>query len=229
MGSYDPNQEHEALQPDDGAPEEYFKSFGYGDQFGDGSLGDLDEEDSTLLANAETRQNVIEWAVVLMGAVLLALFLRAVLVQAFWIPTSSMESTLLVQDRVLVNKLSYRLGDISRGDIVVFHRTDDEVANNPGLHPDVIKRVIAFEGEVVEIIDNTVFIDGEALSEPYLDEGTINRDFGPVEVPAGQLFVMGDNREGSADSRSELGPVDEDRVVGRAFVRFWPVSRMGGL
>jgi len=232
MGAYDPDQEHEALKPvETDASEEYFRTYGYGSEYGDGSMAEAgaDGEDATSIAKAQARRTAIEWVVVFVGALILALVLRFLFIQAFWIPTSSMESTLLVQDRVLVNKLSYRFGDIERQDIVVFHRTEADLAANPRLHPDVIKRVIAFEGETVEISDNVVYVDGNPLDEPYLDIGTNNLDFGPVTVPEGELFVMGDNREGSADSRSQLGTVEQDRVVGRAFVRFWPLDRLGGL
>lgn len=175
------------------------------------------------------RRNLIEWGVVLVGAVLLALVLRALVLQAFWIPSPSMETTLLVRDRVLVNKVSYRIGDIGRGDIIVFRRTDAEIEQNPELPRDVIKRVIALEGETIEIIDNQVFIDGLLLQEPYLDDGITTGDFGPETVPDGHVFVMGDNRELSLDSRFETGPISEDRVVGRAFFLFWPLDRMGSL
>ncbi len=187
------------------------------------------EERDEAEAGADTTRNLIEWAVVLVGAVLLALVLRALVLQAFWIPSPSMESTLLVRDRVLVNKVSYRIGDIGRGDVIVFRRTDEEIAQNPELPRDVIKRVIALEGEVIEIIDNDVFIDGLLLTEPYLDEGVTTTDFGPEPVPDGHVFVMGDNRELSLDSRFETGPIAEDRVVGRAFFLFWPLNRLGTL
>jgi len=191
----------------------------------------IDDEDPVgeAEAGADTTRNLIEWAVVLVGAVLLALVLRALVLQAFWIPSPSMESTLLVRDRVLVNKVSYRIGDIDRGDVIVFRRTDEEIAQNPELPRDVIKRVIALEGEVIEIIDNEVFIDGLLLREPYLDEGVTTTNFGPEPVPDGHVFVMGDNRELSLDSRFETGPIAEDRVVGRAFFLFWPLNRIGTL
>ncbi len=187
---------------------------------------DVDE----LATGAAARRNAIEWAVVLVAAVLLALVLRALVLQAFYIPSPSMEDTLLIQDRVLVNKLSYRFGDVGRGDIVVFHRTEAEIASaGPSQPKDVIKRVIALGGETIEIRENTVYINDQELVEPYLDPGLVMPDFGPLTVPEGFLFVMGDNRNLSSDSRGELGPIAEDRVVGRAFVLFWPVNRLGRL
>ncbi|MGZ8785726.1 MAG: signal peptidase I, partial [Acidimicrobiia bacterium] len=93
---------------------------------------------------------------------------------------------------------------------------------------DLIKRVIAVGGPDHEIKDNRVLIDGVPLDEPYLDESALMDDFGPVEVPVGSVFVMGDNRPRSQDSR-RFGPIDVDSIVGRAFVRVWPFDRWGGL
>lgn len=239
LGSYDAAAADAEGRPDPfsstaGDDDGYFDQYGYGEDYGDGTLrGDLvddgfDEVDE-IAAAGDTRRNAIEWAVVLVGAVLLALILRAVLLQAFWIPSPSMESTLLVRDRVLVNKISYNLHDINRGDVIVFRRTDEEIAINPDLPRDVIKRVIALQGETIEIKDNKVMINGGELLEPYLDEGVETSDFGPEVVPDGHVFVMGDNRELSLDSRFETGPISHDRVVGRAFFLFWPVDRMGSL
>ena len=238
LGSYDPtgtaaaDAVGAATEQEDG----YFEQYGYGQDYGDGELAygpedeyDFEAEDEEYGAAGEARRNAIEWAVVLVGAVLLALVLRTLLLQAFWIPSPSMESTLMVRDRVLVNKISYQLNDISRGDVIVFRRTDAEIANSPDLPRDVIKRVIALEGEQVEIIDNTVYIDGLELVEPYLDDGVITSDFEPEIVPEGHVFVMGDNRELSLDSRFETGPIAHDRVVGRAFFLFWPLGRAGSL
>ena len=192
---------------------------GYDDYFDD----DEDELDEVEAASEATR-NALEWAVVLVGAVLVALVLRASLFQAFWIPSESMETTLLTNDRVLVNKISYRLHEIHRGDIVVFERPDQD----PGEIRDLIKRVIALPGETVEATGGSVYINGQRLDEPYLDPGVSTDDFPPTVVPADEVFVMGDNRANSQDSRY-FGTVSEERVVGRAFVLFWPVGRIGSL
>ncbi|MEM9615729.1 MAG: signal peptidase I [Actinomycetota bacterium] len=190
----------------------------YDDYFDDDDNDDLVDQTSAVTRNA------LEWAVVLVGAVLVALLLRAVLFQAFYIPSESMEDTLVVNDRVLVNKVSYRLHDIHRGDIVVFARPEGQESDIK----DLIKRVIALPGETIEARDNVLYVNEQQLIEPYLDPGTITSDFGPTVVPEGEVFVMGDNREESFDSRG-FGPIEEDRVIGRAFVLFWPISRIGSL
>jgi signal peptidase I len=242
LGAAQPPLVHAGDNPDapfgeDDDDDAYFDQFGYGQNYGDGSLqddytsggGDDDYDIEAELGAGDARRNAIEWAVVLVGAVLLALILRAVLLQAFWIPSPSMESTLLVRDRVLVNKVSYNLHEIHRGDVIVFRRTEAEIAANPELPRDVIKRVIALEGETIEIRDNKVWINGGELLEPYLDEDVRTDDFEAETVPEGHVFVMGDNRGLSLDSRFETGPVSHDRVVGRAFFLFWPLDRLGSL
>lgn len=189
-----------------------------------------------------------ELPVLLLVAFVLALLLRSFLVQAFFIPSESMVPTLEIGDRVLVNRLEYRLGDPERGDIVVF--TDDAGAEannaNPlagglrslaaglGLAPpseqDFIKRVIGLPGETIEISDGVVLIDGEALEEAPTSEGGYlsirdSSQLAPTRIPAGEYFVMGDNRPRSSDSRSLLGTVSRDQLIGRAFVLVWPFDR----
>jgi signal peptidase I len=198
-----------------------------------------------------------ELPVLLVVAILLALLLKAFVVQAFYIPSGSMERTLLIQDRVLVNKVIYRFRDIHRGEIVVFNGggtgfTQSESVIPPptnaigkasrsvqrvfGLAPgerDFVKRVIGVGGDTVACCDaqGRVTVNGVPLDEPYvfennaLDEG---RTFAPFKVPEGQLWVMGDHRGDSGDSRLH-GPIPTDRVIGRAFVRVWPLSRFGRL
>ncbi len=182
---------------------------------------DDEEEESSLL------KDLLEWAAVLVAAVALALVFKAFLFQAFWIPSESMESTLQLQDRVLVNKVSYRLHDINRGDVIVFKRPDlspeDDVK-------DLIKRVIGVPGESIEGRDGVIYIDGDRLIEPYLEAGVASTsfDFGPIQIEEGTIFVMGDNRERSYDSRY-FGTIPQDDVRGRAFILFWPLDRIGGL
>lgn len=168
--------------------------------------------------------NIVEWAVLIVGALVVALVIRAFVFQAFYIPSESMEQTLIENDRVIVNKLSYRLHDVNRGDLVVFRRPPSEP---PTEIPELIKRVIALPGETIEGRDGIVYIDGQRLVEPYVAEDSslgAMGSFGPVLVPEGHVFVMGDNRNNSRDSRV-FGPIEEDSIVGRAFILVWPPSR----
>lgn len=168
-------------------------------------------------------RSIVEWVAVLVGALLVALLVKTFLFQAFSIPSGSMQPTLMPGDRVMVNKLSYRFGDIDRGDIIVFERPDSmpELATK-----DLIKRVVGLPGEEIELRDGQVLVDGEVLDEPYLPPGT---QTGPlslgerIDVPPGHVLVLGDNRPSSQDGRS-FGPISEDLVVGRAFVRVWPIG-----
>lgn len=167
----------------------------------------------------------IEWAAVIVGSLLVAILVKTFLLQAFYIPSASMEPTLHPQDRVLVNKLSYELHDVNRGDLIVFGHPEEVSGEDT---QDLIKRVIGLPGETVELRENSVLIDGQPLDEPYLPEGTTFSDFGPVQVPEGHVFVLGDNRAASRDSRVfDSVPIDD--IVGRAFFRIWPPSRIGFL
>ena len=186
-----------------------------------------------------------ELPVLLLIAFVLALLIKTFLVQAFYIPSESMVPTLEVGDRVLVNKVVYHLHPPRRGDVIVFENPNEApVHRNPvsafwhwvteGLgvstdpEKDYIKRVIGLPGDVVEVRDCTVFVNGTALNEPYTnpdDPGSCS--FPSTRVEADHLFVMGDNRGNSNDSRYGLGQIPYDKVVGRAFVIIWPPSRAG--
>ncbi len=170
-------------------------------------------------------KTALEWVVVIGGALVVAFLIKTFLFQAFYIPSESMEPTLIERDRVIVNKLSYRLHDVNRGDLVVFDRPPNEP---PTEVEELIKRVIALGGETIEGRDGEIYIDGRLLVEPYLKVPASSGSFGPVTVPEGHVFVMGDNRTNSRDSRI-FGPIDEDLIVGRAFVRVWPLGRLAFL
>jgi signal peptidase I len=170
----------------------------------------------------------LEWVAVIGCGVLVALTAQAFLVQAFWIPSPSMTPTLEVGDRVLVNKLSYRTHDVHRGDVVVFERPPAASHGGEGEIKDLIKRVVAVGGDTLEGRDGQVFVNGERIEEPYLVDGTLTDNLPHQEIPEGFVFVMGDNRTNSEDSRV-FGPIDEGAIVGRAFVKVLPVSDLGWL
>ncbi len=181
-----------------------------------------------------TGATIVEWASVIAGAIVLALIVKVFLLQAFYIPSPSMYPTLKVGDRVLVNKLSYHLHDVNRGDVVVFERPPSEEASTI---PDLIKRVIGLPGDSITFQNGHVFVNGEQLAEPYLPAGvTTTAEFAPnrctVEapclVPPGDVWVMGDNRNDSKDSRY-FGPIEQRTIVGRAFVVVWPLDRIAWL
>jgi signal peptidase I len=168
-----------------------------------------------------TLRNLVEWVAILGAALLVAFVVKTFLIQAFFIPSPSMVPTLEVHDRVLVNKLSYKLHDVHRGDVVVFERLPEE----HGAIKDLIKRVVAIEGDTVETRGNTLYVNDQAVVEPYVKTSDIGNPVLKRTIPENQVFVMGDNRSNSADSRV-FGPVDEDRIVGRAFVKIWPLSSL---
>ena len=169
-----------------------------------------------------SRRQLIEWGVVILAALLTAMVLRLAVVQAFNIPSISMERTLLVGDRVLVNKLNKH---VHRGDVIVFKRPPGEEA---AAIKDLIKRVIALPGETVSAKDGKLLVNGEALDEPYLQPGTQTIMDESVTVPKGYVWVMGDNRSQSRDSRF-FGPIKQSLIIGHAFIRVWPPNRFGSI
>jgi len=189
------------------------------------------EQPQSLPSASKGAQIIREWVTVLVVALVIAITVRTLILQQFYISGPSMEATMFQDNRVLVNKLSYRLHDIRRGDVVVFDRVtvDGEIVQ----HDDLIKRVIALSGEKISIKDCKVFINGELLSESYLNEfdlaQTVLEDrcrvpvMEEMTIPENQLFVMGDNRPQSFDSRM-FGPIEQALVVGRAFVIIWPLD-----
>lgn len=181
---------------------------------------DPSDEPSDEKAGNDTVRNTVEWVVIIVGALVLALVVKTFLFQVFLIPSASMFPALQDEDRVVVNKLSYRLGEIERGDLVVFGRPTESF---PSDIDHLIKRVVATEGETVSAVDGKVLVDGEPLDEPYLTDEVVTSDIPPFEVPEDQLWVMGDNRGHSEDSRF-FGSIDEDLVVGRAFIKLWPLD-----
>jgi signal peptidase I len=160
----------------------------------------------------------------------LAFGIRAAVAQSFFIPSGSMEPTLKIDDRLMVDKLSYRFQTPQRGDIIVFSPPQEatEKCNLASDFHDVfIKRVIGAPGDRVEIKNGTTYINDQATTESYRAAPPAY-DWGPQTVPEGSYFVLGDNRNSSCDGHL-WGFVPRDHIVGRAVVRFWPLDRMGGL
>lgn len=150
-------------------------------------------------------------------AVILAAVIRILLFEPFYIPSPSMEPALYPRDRIVVNKIVYKFRQPQRGDVVVFKYPLDT-------RRDFVKRVVAFEGETIEVRNNYVYINGRRLDEPYISHVMVP-DFAPLHVPSGHIFVMGDNRNNSDDSRV-WGPLNTDLLVGKAIFIYWPVERV---
>jgi signal peptidase I len=172
-----------------------------------------------------------EWVTVVGIALIIAFLVRGFALQQFYISGPSMESTMFQNNRVLVNKISYRLHNIHRGDVVVFDRvTTDGIAVQ---HDDLIKRVIGLAGDKISISKCVVSVNGKVIDEPYLNDYDLAQtnlddrcripEMAVTTVESGHLFVMGDNRPQSFDSRM-FGTIDEKLVVGRAFVIIWPLG-----
>jgi signal peptidase I len=182
---------------------------------------------------SSTGRTVLEYVVLAVVAVAVALLIQAFLVKPYRIPSPSMEDTLLVGDRVLVDRISWRFSKPARGDIVVFH--------SPVPGPVLIKRIVGMPGDTLSLRDGAVYVNGRRLAEPYVrrvggrpvptepfETGLPWALHQPYTVPAGSYFLMGDNRTDSKDGR-DFGPVARDQLVGRAFARYWPPGRIGGL
>ena len=166
---------------------------------------------------------IIEYLVILVVSFALVFgFVRPFVVEAFWIPSGSMIPTLEVNDRVLVNKFIYRFTEPERGDIIVFRSVDDP-------ETDLIKRVVGLPGDRIAVRSGRLIVNGEPQKEPFTNKRFPDRSFfAPTTVPKNHVFVMGDNRANSQDSRV-FGPLPKKNIEGEAFVRFWPLSRIGTL
>ena len=183
--------------------------------------------------NREGLRVLREWLTVIAVALLIAFVVRGFVLQQFYISGPSMESTMFQNNRVLVNKLSYRLHDIGYGDVVVFDRVTTDGMEVQ--HDDLIKRVIGLPGDTVSIAQCVVSVNGKAIAEPYLNSYDLNQsnlddrcrvpEMPAITVEPHHLFVMGDNRPQSFDSRM-FGTIDEKLVIGRAFVIIWPLNSL---
>jgi signal peptidase I len=165
----------------------------------------------------------IEFVVILLISFALVFgFVRPFVVEAFYIPSKSMVPTLKVGDRVLVNKFIYRFSEPERRDIIVFQSVE-------GGGEDLIKRVVGLPGDEIAVRGGRLYVNGEPQKEPYVNKKFPDRStFAPAKVPKGHYFMMGDNRANSRDSRF-FGSVPEKNIEGEAFLRFWPLNRIGSL
>jgi signal peptidase I len=194
-------------------------------------------------APPKRRSFLAELPGLLLTALAIAVVIKTFLIQPFWIPSESMEPTIVPNDRVMVNKLAYKWGEPERGDVVVFRDPRElqieesvpeavirSVLEAVGVRTrgrdDLIKRVIGLPGESIEVRANQILVDGVPLEEPYLDEVEMP-DEGPFAVGVDEVFVMGDNRNASFDSR-RFGPIPLEDLIGQAFVTIWPFSHFGG-
>lgn len=179
---------------------------------------------------ARKKNELIEWIKTLVIAVILAVVIRTFFFAPIVVDGKSMMPTLHDQNRMIVNKIATRIGDIHRFDIIVFHATEDK---------DYIKRVIGLPGDHIEYKNDTLYINGKAYDEPYLDKYKQNLVDGPLTepfklediigqptVPEGELFVLGDNRRFSKDSR-HIGTIPIEEVMGKTSFVFWPLSDFG--
>ncbi len=178
-------------------------------------------------------RTLAEYAVLAVVAIGVALLVQAFVVKPYRIPSESMQNTLLVGDRVLVDRISWRFSEPQRGDIVVFHPPMDG--------PVLIKRIVGMPGDELSVTDGVLSVNGDPQDEPFVRQTESGPEpteafanglpwglEAPYTVPAGSYFMMGDNRTNSGDSR-EFGPVARSQLVGQAFGRYWPVARVGGV
>jgi signal peptidase I len=188
----------------------------------------------------ENEQSSVRWVAELVGvvvvAILVAVLLRTFVVATYSIPSGSMEPTLKIGDRIVVDKLSYHFHGVDRGNIVVFSTPPAEDCAGPPVS-DLVKRVIGLPGEIISLANGRVFINGHLLPETFLPPDVRNDTYpGPsgntyslhhaYRIPTGDVFVMGDNRPQSCDSRY-WGPIRESTIVGKVDMRIWPLSRLG--
>ncbi len=170
------------------------------------------------MSEKKVRKEIIEWIVTLVAAVAVALFINNFIIVNATVPSSSMEKTIMTNDRVIGLRLAYKNDDPERGDIIIFKFPDDEKIL-------YIKRVIGLPGDTVEIHDGDVYLNGQVLDEPYITVETEGK-FGPYTVPEGHYFMLGDNRNNSADSRYWKNTyLEREKIVGKAVMRYWPAIK----
>ncbi|MGA9173465.1 MAG: signal peptidase I [Thermoactinomyces sp.] len=158
------------------------------------------------------KKNALDWAKAIVLALIIAVIVRMFVFEPFNVSGPSMQDTLFTGDLVIVDKLLYTFREPHRGEVIVFHAPDQQ---------DFIKRVIALPGETIEAKNNKIFVNGKIINEPYISEDNRTLDFDEVKVPPGDVFVMGDNRINSKDSR-DIGPIPISKIIGRAEFVYYP-------
>jgi len=184
----------------------------------------LEEPPEPAPKSSHRRRVTVEWVIIVIAAVAVSFLMRTYVVQTFFIPSGSMEPTLLVGDRIIVDKLSVDWGSINIGDIVVFKAPPAEHCGDAVT--DLVKRVIGLPGDRLTSKGNTIYVNGVALRENWPHYEPLGTPIGNVTVPANSYFVMGDNHANSCDSRF-WGSVPRSDIVGKVFLRIWPISRFG--
>lgn len=159
-------------------------------------------------------------SVLILTLLVVFLFIKIFIFSPFYIPSPSMEPTLLNKDVIIVNKIIYYYSEPSRGDIIVFNYPLDPLKKTK-----LVKRIIGLPGETIAIKNNKVYINGQATSELYITDDLKYEDFGPKEIPTEMYFVMGDNRNNSLDSR-KWGLLDKRLIIGKADLIIWPLQRI---
>ncbi|MGI6449355.1 MAG: signal peptidase I [Desulfitobacteriia bacterium] len=167
-------------------------------------------------------KSVMEWVVIIAVAFVLSIVIRNFVIDTRIVPTGSMLPTIQLQDRLIVDRIFYKFDSFQRGDIIVF-----EAPESAQEDLDLVKRLIGLPGEKVEIKNGKVFINDQALYEPYIRE-TPDYDYGPVTVPPNSYFMLGDNRRESKDSHI-WGFLPKDKILGKVWVRYWPLDKIGRL
>ncbi len=185
----------------------------------------LDQRPNDKSAKPTNENSVVEWGKTIGVSLLLAFGIRTFVAEARYIPSESMLPTLEVNDRLIIDKVTYDFRNPERGEIVVFQPTI--ALKEQGFRDAFIKRIVGLPGEEVQVKKGIVFINGQPLAEPYL-AAPPDYEYGPVVVPADHYLVLGDNRNHSFDSHF-WGFVPRKNIIGRAAVRFWPPHRIGGI
>jgi len=172
------------------------------------------------------RRALIEWTAIIVIAVLVSFLMRTYAFQTFFIPSGSMEPTLQIGDRIIVNKLAVTWGTIHVGDVVVFKAPPAEHCGDPVV--DLVKRVIGVPGDSLKSVGNNIYVNGKRLHETWTHTEPLGTAITPITLKPNQYFMMGDNHSNSCDSRM-WGTVPRSDIIGKAFVRIWPLSRIGFL